>query len=359
MKRKMTLLLIAVAIALIPSIGLAQFKPGSGEIKGYMVGEYYYNIDHHTGNFKDVEDGIAGRSGFWFRRIYFTYNNALSDTVKMRLRLEMNSTSNIFSSATLVPYVKDAYLSWKIAGSTSLVAGIQSPPSFNQVESFWGYRPLEKTPLDLYRWTSSRDFGISIVGGNNIVYHAMFANGSSNKSEDNNGKKLFGSLGYKSGGLFVEGMAQYERAKSNGDDDIILQGFGGYQGDWGRVGLQYAYRDYKDNTMEENFTYNVASAFVVFKPSDKVDLIMRWDGNFGDGYKTNFAGQKVAYIPFAPNHEFNWFLAAVSWQAHKNVWIIPNIKYTTYSENDTLVGTSGYEKPGDDLFAYMTLYFKF
>jgi hypothetical protein len=357
MKTVTTLFLIACFIALIPAASLAEFKPGSGEIKGYMVSEYYFNLDHHTGSMDD--GGIKGRHGFWFRRIYFTYNNKLSDAVKMRLRLEMNSTSDLFSSSSLVPYVKDAYLSWKFAGSSSLIVGIQSPPSFSQLEDFWGYRPLEKTPLDLYKWTSSRDFGISLKGGKTAVYHVMYANGSSNKSEDNNGKKIFGSLGYKSGGIFVEGMAQYERAKSNGDDDIILQAFGGYKGEWGRVGLQYAYRDYKNNSNDTNYKYNIASLFVIFKPSEKVDLIGRWDYNFGDGYKSSFSGEKIGYIPFAKNHEFNWILIAVSWQAHKNVWLIPNIKFASYSKNDLLEASPTYTKPGNDVYAYLTLYFKF
>ncbi len=352
-----TLVLIVLFIVLIPAAGRSQFKPEKGEIDGYMVGEYYFNLDHHTGSMDD--SGIKGAHGFWFRRIYFTYNNTLSDTIKMRLRLEMNSTSDLFSTSSLVPYVKDAYLSWKFTGSSSLTAGIQSPPSFNQVEEFWGYRPLEKTPLDLYRWTSSRDFGISVKGGKAAVYHVMYANGSSNKSEDNNGKKLFGSFGYKSEGVFVEGMAQYERAKSSGDDDVILQAFGGYQDNWGRVGLQYAYRDYKDNINDETYKYNITSIFVVFKASEKIELIGRWDYNFGDGYKTSFSGDKIDYIQFAKNHEFNWFLAAISWEAHKNVWIIPNIKYTSYSTNDKLEASPTYEKPGNDLYAYLTLYFKF
>jgi hypothetical protein len=359
MKTVASLLLIAFLIVLIPSVGLAQFKPGSGELKGYMIGEYYYIIDHHTGNFKDVEDGIKGRSGFWFRRIYFTYNNTLSDTVKMRLRMEMASTSNLLSSSTLVPFVKDAYLSWKFAGSTSLVAGIQSPPSFAQVEDIWGYRSLEKTPLDLYKWTSSRDFGISIKGGDTALYQVMFANGSSNKSEADNGKKLYGSLGYSSGGFFVEGMAQYEKAKLSGNDDIIAQGFAAYQGDWGRVGAQYSYRDYKDNDKDKSYKYSLVSIFAVFKAGEKIELIARWDGTMGDGWEESWKGSGVSYVPFADYHKFNFFIGAISWQAHKNVWIIPNVKFTTYSENDSLPSIGDYEKPGNDVYANITLWFKF
>ena len=355
MKSLITLFLIALLILSIPLTCLAEFKPSSGQIKGYMVNEYYYFADHHTGS---GEDGLKGRHGFWFRRIYFTYNNKLSDTVKMRLRLEAASKGNLFESSSLDPFVKDAYISWKFAANTSLIAGIQSPPSFAQLEDIWGYRSLEKTPLDLYKWSSSRDFGVSVKGGKNVVYHAMFANGSSNKTETDKGKKVYGSLGYKSGGLFVEAMAQYDRAKGI-HDDIIAQGFASYQGDWGRAGFQIAHNSYKEKDADETLKYNIASIFVVYKPNDKIDLIGRWDYNFGDGWKKDFNGSKVAYVPFAKNHEFNFFIAALSWQAHKNVWIIPNLKLAVYSENDLMKDSLDYQKPGNDVYTNLTLWFKF
>ena len=355
MKTSATLFLIALFIALIPTSGLAQFKPESGQITGYMIGEYFYFAAHHTGN---GEDGLKGRHGFWFRRIYLTYDNSLSDSIKMRLRLEAASTANLFESATLVPFVKDAYLSWKFTHSASLVAGIQSPPSFAQGETVWGYRSLEKTPLDLYRWTSSRDFGVSVKGGKNIVYHAMFANGSANKSETDKGKKVYGSLGYKTGGFFIEAMAQYDRAKGR-DDNLIMQAFVSYQGEWGRLGFQFSHDSYKKKGADDASNYNIASIFAIYKPSEKIDLIGRWDHNFGDGWKQSFNGAKVDYVPFAKNHELDFFIAAISWQAHKNVWIIPNLKFAVYSENDFMKDELDYQKPGNDLYTNLTLWFKF
>jgi len=68
MKKVCFILMIALVIALIPVTGLAQFKPASGQIKGYMAAEYYWNFNHNTG---DIDDGgFKGRHGFWFRRIY-------------------------------------------------------------------------------------------------------------------------------------------------------------------------------------------------------------------------------------------------------------------------------------------------
>ncbi len=34
----------------------------------------------------------------------------------------------------------------------------------------------------------------------------------------------------------------------------------------------------------------------------------------------------------------------------KNVWLMPNIKYTAYKENDILNKIEGYSKPKDDVY---------
>lgn len=345
------ILALAVALSILPvQTALAQFKPGSGSIDGYMINEYYSVLQHN-------DQEIDGRHGFWFRRIYFTYNNALSDTIKMRFRLETTSPGKLVESSLLTPFVKDAYLSFKI-GQSSLIAGIQGPPSFERLESVWGWRPLEKTPLDLQKWTSSRDFGVSLKGGKSFVYHFMFANGSSNKAEIDKGKKIFGSLGYVSGGFFLEGMAQYDHDTNAKANDTIAQLFGSYTGEWGRVGVQYSRRSYK---VEGNgaLPYNIVSAFGIFSAGKTVELIARYDLSFGDGYKEAFSGSNIDFIPFANNHEFSFLIGAVSWQVVKNVWLMPNIKYTAYKENDLLKDEEGYSKPRNDVYANMTLYYKF
>lgn len=344
MEKKVLALIFALAISLIPINSFAEFKPSTGEINGYMVNEYFCVINHHD---RDIE----GRHGFWFRRIYFTYNNQLSDTVEMRLRLEMNSAPDFYTFAVLTPYVKDAYIDFKIAGQ-HLIAGIQSPPSFAKIEDIWGYRSLEKTPLDLHRWTSSRDFGVSLKGGKTFPYQVMFANGSSNKSETNKGKKLFGALGYEKNGFFIEAMGQYEKTR-NEAEEYILQGFASYRGEWGRLGLQFAHWNSKPKNTEESFNYNVISAFAVISAGKNLELIGRIDKYFGDGYKTNYSGSEIDYIPFAENAESNFIIGAVSYQVLKNVWLIPNIKLVFYNQPD-----EG-DKPTNNVYANLTLWFKF
>lgn len=344
MKKASLFLMITITITLMPTSGLADFQFGMGEIKGYMVGEYYWVMNHH-------DETNKGRHGFWFRRIYFTYDNKLSEVIKVRLRLEMASAPRFDSYALLTPWVKDAYIDFKIAGQ-NLIAGIMSPPSFAQVETIWGYRVLEKTPLDLHKWTSSRDFGISLKGGKSLPFQIMYANGSSNKSETNKGKKIYGALGYSKNGFFIEGMAQFEKTRNN-YAEFILQGFGAYNGDWGRVGLQYAFRNSKPVDAEDSSKYNVISVFAVINAGKNIELIGRFDKYFGEGYRTNYSGSIVDYIPFAENAESNLIIGAFSYQIHKNVWLIPNVKYVFYDELD-----EG-DTPSSDAYINLTLWFKF
>jgi len=337
-----------MALCVFSPTAKAEFKPESGQIKGYMIAEYFYLANHH------VED-FEGRNGFWLRRIYFTYNNKLSDTVKMRVRLEMNSNGE-FEKDSIVPKVKDAYLDFKLGGGMSLRAGIQGPPSFGNIEDIWGYRSLEKTPLDLYKWTSSRDFGVSISGGKELIYKVMFGQGSSNKSDADNGKKIYGMLGYKTGGFHLEVNGGYEKLKEVWTD-YFIHGHASYSGDWGRFAVEYAYRQEKEDVEagdNPTYTYNVLSAFVVFSASKKVDIIARYDMNSGDGYRERFKGSGVDYVPFADKFEPNFLIGAVSFNIHKNIWLIPNIKYTSYKDPD-----DGRETPADDFYTNVTLYFKF
>ena len=333
---------LAVAVGFFPTWGLAE-----GEIKGYMINEYYSVFSHHN---RDLE----GRHGFWLRRIYFTYNDTITDSVKMRLRLEMNSPGDFKTSSTLNAYVKDAYLNFKLSGQDVKV-GIISPPTFDKIESVWGYRSLEKTPLDLYKLRSSRDFGIGMKGsldsGKTVNYFIMYGNGSSNKAETNKGKIFYGALGFApADGVYLELYGDYE-SQPNDKKYYVYQGFASYSGDWGRFGLQFSNKHYDQG--DTSLCYRVLSAFVVANAADKLEIIARYDKNMGDGFEQSFNGSKMAYVPMASNVTSNFIIAALSYQATKNVWIIPNIKAAFYDDPD-----EG-DKPGSDVYGNLTIWFKF
>jgi len=340
MRRLSILLGIVLVTGMLPAILRSQ-----GTFKGYMVAEYYHVSKHH-------DNEIEGRHGFWFRRIYFTYDNKLADNLKMRLRFELNSTGELFESRLLTPYVKDAWLNYNLGGiGHELIAGIQPSPTYSNIMDIWGYRALEKPPCDLQRFASTRDIGVALKGnlnrGNTITYHVMYGNGSANKAEVNRGKIIYTQLGFKPvKGLFLEFYADYETGNED-QRNYMLQGFASYIGDWGRIGIQYTALNLK--SYDEQDTLDLFSIFSVLKASEKLECVLRYDKMFD----ANPQADKIAYMRFSPDAPSNLLIAALSWQAAKKVWIIPNIKYVFYSRPD-----KG-EKPGDDLHLNMTLWFKF
>ena len=109
----------------------------------------------------------------WIRRGYFTYDHTFSPAVTTRFRLEANSNGRLVSPAvSATPFVKDAYMRWLFYGRQTLTIGIQPSLSFEYIESFWGLRHIEKTPLDLYGTDSSRDTGFTVAGPINAARSA-------------------------------------------------------------------------------------------------------------------------------------------------------------------------------------------
>ncbi len=104
---KRVALLCILFLFTIPHISIAQVAIGDqAELSGRVYSDYYWMTQHHNEN-------IEGKNGFWFRRIYATYDRDLADGFSTRLRLEMNSTGDFVSSSDMVPYIKDAYLKWQ------------------------------------------------------------------------------------------------------------------------------------------------------------------------------------------------------------------------------------------------------
>lgn len=322
---------------------LALALPGEGKLSGLMIGDYYNVIAHH-------DEAIEGGNGFWLRRVYFTYDNALTDRVAMRFRLEMNSPGDFKTASTLVPFVKDAYLSHAF-GRHVLMLGLIGTQMYSKLEDFWGYRAMEKTPIDLFKFGSSRDLGLSLQGAlgrrGKVTYSLAFGNGSGTKAETNRGKAAYVRLNYQPArAFFVEIYADYtdtgtESSASN------LQAFAGIKGAWGRGGLNFAL--HRSRLAGADSDIRFVSAFAVIKAGAKIDLVGRYDRLLDP----NPNGGKIDYIPMADNAKANVVLAGLGWSPSKSFQVIPNLKYVFYD------APAGGERPPADFYAYLTLYFKF
>ncbi len=334
---------VLVALTMFSSALVADEKPKE-KFSGYMFGDFYWVAANHL---KDIED----QNGFWLRRIYFTYDRSIGEAFSVRLRLEMNSPGDFTSSSKLTPFVKDAYLKWK-SGKTQVILGISPTPTWEVIEKVWGYRSVEKTPLDLQKMGSSRDFGVAVKGSldseGKVKYHLMFANGSGTKSETNKGKKAMLSLGlYPSKHLIAEAYTDWNDLPG-GNDVFTFQGFLALKGEKGRIGVQFAHQTHKVEDGED-IELRVGSLFAALQTSDKVALFGRVDRMF----EPNPSGHKISYIPFDPEAQSTFLLGGLDFTPEKTVHLMPNVEVVVYDEVAPGV------KPDTDVIPRFTFFYIF
>jgi hypothetical protein len=312
-------------------------------VSGYVIADAYAVLGNHD---PTVED----QTGFWIRRGYLTFDTKISDTWSSRLRFEVNSPGDFETDTKMTPFVKDAYLAWGHDGR-ELYLGISPSPTWDFAERFWGYRAIEKTPLDLYRMGSSRDFGVAYKAkamDGRVFYHAMFGNGAGEGAETNEGKKGMFSFGFRpTDALVAELYADYEDRPGN-TDRTTYHAFLGWTGASSRYGLEYGWQD-REVEAGPDLDVAVASVFGVWGLSDRSSLVVRWDHAF-DGFPDS---EKIPYIPIANDTEFDLAILGWDYQLHERVSLIPNVEYVIYRETD------GLPVPDDDLLARMTLYYQF
>ena len=315
-----------------------------GKLSGLMFGDYYNVYAHNHDEYKNL-------NGFWFRRIYFTYENKLSESLTVRLRLELASSGDFNSpSEAILPLVKDAYLKWRFKPNHEMLIGISESPTWRIIEKTWGHRFLEKTPLDLQKWGSSRDFGIGVRG--NIItngklrYYIMLGNGSGTKSESNKGKKLLSSITwFPTDKLIFEVYGDWND-NTNHTDWITGQIFGAYKGPKFMLGMQYAVQERQGET--ENTTLQIFSTFATYKMNDKWGLVGRLDRNFDPNPK----GESISYIPFNDTASNIFYVFGVDFSPWKNVTFTPNVEIVSYDINNEGI------TPSTDVYGRLTFYWK-
>lgn len=339
-------LLCSLLICVLVNSAMAQVSVGeTGTLQGTVFGDFYWIPYNHN---PDLE----GNNGFWIRRIYLTYERKISESFSSRLRLEMNDPGDFTTSTKMTPVVKDAYLKWS-SERHAMYAGISSTPTWGLVEDVWGYRSVEKSPLDLQKLGSSRDFGISLQGSldsdQKLDYHFMFGNGNSNGPELNKGKKIMLSLGYElTEQLIIEAYGDYNEQSGNLNTST-LQGFLGYRSDPLNAGLLYAVQLIDDGLITGNQQLKIASAFAHFSITEKTRGFLRIDHMFNP----NPAGNNIDYLPLSTIAESTLMIGGIDVALDDKVHLMPNVEAVVYGESDTGV------TPNPDLIPRLTLSYDF
>lgn len=295
------------------------------KFSGYVFGDYYWMA-------KDSNPVAQGNNGFWVRRVYATGDFSIVEKVDARLRLEFSSPDFYATSANAMPFIKDAYLKWT-PSEHGFLLGISPTPTWEVFEGQWGYRSVEKTPLDLNKFGSSRDFGLAAKGSvwdKKLSYHLMVANGEGTKSEFNGEKSIYLSLTWRPLSLLLlEAYGDYHIGAGR-TDRYTLQGFVGIKGDVGRAGVLFAHQLRQATT---DLSLQVLSVYGVLNTLDNLRVYGRVDRNF-DPIP---GGASIAYLRFNTVDKSTFFLGGVDYEPWSSVHFMPNVEVIVY---DAQTGTA-------------------
>lgn len=316
MKRLALLLLLLVSLT-----AFAQEKPVV--ISGLVFGDYYNVASHHDPN-------VEGMNGFWIRRAFLTFDRTFSDQLSARLRFELNQPGDFRTNANTEPFLKDAWARWRQSPALEIMIGLTPSPAVETAERVWGYRSVERTPLDLHRLIATRDLGIVVMGApGRLRYHVQVGNGTNAGAETNEGKKVSASFGILPTKATVLELYADHDDRPGDTDRTTMHALAAITTDRYRAGVHVG-RQMRDNSDD----INLASIFGVWNLTPKYSLLGRIDRT-----DPNPEGASIAYLPFDPTRESTLFIAGVDWKLHKNLSIIPNLEYVQYDDggDDTLM----------------------
>jgi hypothetical protein len=314
----------------------------AGKISGLMFGDYYWYDKWHQDQISATNTtAVQGQQGFWFRRLYLTYDLQFNEKFTTRFRLEANSNGQ-FAGGNLVPYVKDAYLKWTYTGKQQLTLGIQPSLTFDWLEGFWGLRHIEKTPADLYRIDSSRDFGLTASGPigpvKNLFYAAQLGNESGTGSETEKYKIVrFEGRYDMNPGIALEGLYSYGK-RPNGQNRKTAQGFVGFRTKIFRVGGQYLWQERQSGKSSvPDQKLDIWSGFGVWEVlPKKAELFARVDsvkGTLGSADTGLPGADGIDYWIMSTKQPFKAYFLGGEWFLHPSIRVSPNVEWVQY-DND-------------------------
>ena len=314
-------------------------------ISALAFGDYYFQL-------KNNSTTIEKQNGFWFRRIYLTYDSDLSDKLKARVRLEVQSPGNFpTATALLNPYLKDAYISYQYLPLHKVTLGIQGSLSFDNIDKWYGYRHVEKTMWDLYKVRSSREFGVTLSGAfdtsKKFNYSVQFGNNSGYKNEIDKYKEIGADFTFNLTPQLIIEVNGDRATLTNTKNDTQYQAFAGYQGDWGRVGVNYG-RDTIRETGKEDVNFGVLSTFAVAKFSKKLEALARFDTTTDP----QPYGQSD-FLVIEKGFKTNLIILGLGWNIHPKLQIMPNVKLLSYKANSAGL------KPAANQQFNLTFYYQF
>lgn len=225
-------------------------------------------------NYTNAEE----ESAFNFQRQYFGYGGDISDQVSFKILFDVGRTNkNDGEDSRLVAFLKKAQFDYSTSyGKISM--GLIGMNTYNIQEKNWGYRFIEKSAIDKYRFSSTADLGIgfsrSITDQLNMSLQIVNGEGFKKPQSDKYHKIAFNStygehnLVKNSG--FNAGVV-YTTEPTDDKPNTMISLFGGFSGMGLRLGGQF-------NMLKKGgIESQVISVSSNYSMTDKLDAFVRYD----------------------------------------------------------------------------------
>jgi hypothetical protein len=325
---------LSLVVCGLPAASWAQGND-PGRISGVLFGDYYTVRGHNDAS-------IVGKDGFWVRRLNLVYDKNLEKNLSMQVRIETKDPGDFSTSQNMEPFVKDAWIRYTASGHKFTV-GLLPTPTWGPAEERLGYRPIEKSPLDLYRMGSARDKGISIQGpiaGGKGDYMVVFGDGSGTKSSTGDTQALYGRVGYKltpevSTDLYADcwkKTAGVNWRTVKAELFVIRKPI--------KAGLAYMSQR-RTKPGEAALTLDVVSAYLEAKANDRLSPFVRCD------VVSNAIpdADKIEFFKMSKDGKPTFFLIGVRVKISDQVEVVPSLETVTYRR-----GPGGLTPKQDSIF---------
>ena len=333
MKRILTLLITLVLI----SFCVQSQEKNPLKISGVFFGDYFYNMSRPADSLKSYKNGEQTgdkfANGFSIRRMQLAFGYDFTDKIVGKIRIESDG-STFNSDSTFGIFVKDAFLQYNdILPGMNVLAGMISTMSTEFAEGLWGYRSIERIPIDLRKYLSTRDLGVAIRGKfdkeGNFGYGLMFGNNSGTKSEKDRNKRIYGTFTAKPIKELALGLSTDYTWNYKDENQTLFQFDGAYtQKDMFTLGVEAFYaskpkkvgNDFVDSLTINGLCFAVYANIIILPELAFVARYDMFDPNTNSNVKYDSRNYIVAGLAYSPV---------------KGVRIIPNVQYEMY-ENGKL-----------------------
>ena len=266
-------------------------------------------------NYHATLEGGETAQAFELQRVYLGYQHNFSKNLSGQAVLDVGDPG--VGGLQMTAYVKNAYLKYK-TGNFSTNFGLISTTQFKVQESAWGYRYIEKSFQDAYKFNSSADLGISASYkiGDIISADVIVANGEGYKKieADSTFRTGFGLTLTPINGLTVRGYYDFS---TNEVTQSSLAAFIGYEIGFISIGAEYMkMSNYKFTSNQE---LNGLSFYSTAKLGDKLKVFGRFD-NLSSNV---LAGETEAW---QLSKDGQLYIAGLEFSPVKGVKLAPNFQ---------------------------------